>query len=168
MVGCKFLCQMSAALSKAKGDASIFGGINIIFAGDFAQLPPVGETRLYANVTTKGRGAASQEVMMGRVLWLSVRTVVCLHEQHRQAGAANASFVDLLQRLREGACTSEDVETLKSRIMSPQTFDRTAKEWLDAPVIVYNNALKDGINERAAEQFARETGQELHWYYPTD
>ena len=52
MIGCKLLYQISEALIKAKGNNSPFGGINIIFAGDFAQLPPVGETRLSAKIDT--------------------------------------------------------------------------------------------------------------------
>ncbi|KAF8054264.1 hypothetical protein FPV67DRAFT_1378557, partial [Lyophyllum atratum] len=168
MIGCKFMTKISDALSTAKGNAGIFGGINVIFAGDFAQLPPVGETRLYARLKTKGQNPAAQEVIMGKVLWNSVRTVVCLEEQHRQPGQANSQFVQLLQRLREGRCTAHDVCILKSRIMSPTTFDRNARNWLDAPVIVYNNATKDAINERAACQFAQETGQAFHWYYASD
>jgi len=44
MISCQFLCRISEALSIAKGNTSAFGGINIIFAGNFAQLPPVKET----------------------------------------------------------------------------------------------------------------------------
>ncbi|KAF8059271.1 hypothetical protein FPV67DRAFT_1399296, partial [Lyophyllum atratum] len=153
MIGCKLFSKLSEALSRAKGNVGIFGGINVIFAGDFAQLPPVGEQRLYANLRTRGRRAAAQDAMTGRLLWLSVRTVVCLHQQHRQAGERNAGFVELLQRLREG---------------SPKTFNRNASGWLDAPVIVSSNATRDAINERAAIQFAKETGQDLHYYYATD
>ncbi|KAF8060236.1 hypothetical protein FPV67DRAFT_1355723, partial [Lyophyllum atratum] len=155
MIGCKFLYEMSRALSTATGSATIFGGINVIFAGDFAQLPPVGEVRLYAKIKTHGTSAASQDVVMGKLLWLSVRTVVCLDEQHRQAGDDNLVFVNVLQRMREGRCNDADVRL-------------NAEGWLDAPVIVYGNAAKDAINELAAKQFARETGQELHWYYAID
>lgn len=44
MIGCKLLHRISEALIQAKGNTSPFGGINVIFSGDFAQLPPVGET----------------------------------------------------------------------------------------------------------------------------
>jgi hypothetical protein len=42
MIGCGLLSDVSEALSIAKGSTDSFGGINMIFAGDFAQLPPVG------------------------------------------------------------------------------------------------------------------------------
>ena len=37
-----------------------------------------------------------------------------------------------------------------------------------APVIVYDNAAKDAINVKAASAFAKQTGQELQWYYAED
>ena len=43
MIGSQFMCQISEALTNAKGNTSAFGGINIVFAGDFAQLPLVGD-----------------------------------------------------------------------------------------------------------------------------
>ena len=40
IISCKFLLQISEALSSVKGNSLPFGGIKVIFAGDFAQLPP--------------------------------------------------------------------------------------------------------------------------------
>jgi hypothetical protein len=43
MVSCRNMYQISARLAKALNEpAEPFGGMNMIFAGDFAQLPPVG------------------------------------------------------------------------------------------------------------------------------
>jgi len=44
MISCEFLIEISEALSDTKGNSSPFGGVNIIFGGDFAQLPPVLQT----------------------------------------------------------------------------------------------------------------------------
>ena len=41
MISCNFLLKISEALTEAKQKMSAFGGMNIIFAGNFAQLPPV-------------------------------------------------------------------------------------------------------------------------------
>ncbi|KAF7977176.1 hypothetical protein HWV62_4617 [Athelia sp. TMB] len=46
MLSCKDMYRISEAASKALGMADeAFGGINMIFAGDFAQLPPVGGSK---------------------------------------------------------------------------------------------------------------------------
>ena len=52
MIGCDFLHNISSALTNAKGNTSVFGGVNIIFVGDFAQLPPIGDVWLYKNIDT--------------------------------------------------------------------------------------------------------------------
>ena len=74
MIGCTMLYKISEALIDSKSIDAPFGGINLIVAGDFAQLPPVGETRLYANIdTSKNRSASTrnQETVFGKLLWLS-------------------------------------------------------------------------------------------------
>lgn len=41
MISCDFLTKIYNALVDAKGNTAPFGGINVIFARDFAQLSPV-------------------------------------------------------------------------------------------------------------------------------
>ena len=41
MIGCNFLLKISEALTEAKQKMPAFRGMNIIFAGDLAQLPLV-------------------------------------------------------------------------------------------------------------------------------
>ncbi|KAJ7167187.1 hypothetical protein C8R43DRAFT_820971, partial [Mycena crocata] len=153
MVGCALLHDISHALSVAKGNDLAFGGINIVFAGDFAQLPPVGQVRLYAHLEKKTIARAGtksgQKVVFGKLLWLTVDTVVMLTQNMRQSGPENLPFVELLGRLRDGRYWTSDT-------------------WSQAPVIVATNAIKDALNIKKAHDFAIETGQPLHWYYASD
>jgi len=55
--------------------------------------------------------------VLGKLLWLSVETVVILHEMMRQGGSGNERFVDLLQRLCCGLCTNADYTLLKSKLL---------------------------------------------------
>ena len=49
MLTCHDMYKISAQLSKALNAFVLpFEGMNIIFAGDFAQLPPVGGSSLYS------------------------------------------------------------------------------------------------------------------------
>jgi len=105
---------------------------------------------------------------MGRLLWLSVETVVILHETMRQAGAGNIDFVGLLQRLREGVCDENDYELLSEKKLGTTAIPEDDEQWRFSPVIVTNNATRDAINRRAAEAFAEQTGSELHWYHAID
>ncbi|TFK87000.1 hypothetical protein K466DRAFT_459830, partial [Polyporus arcularius HHB13444] len=171
MVGCRLLARVSEALITAKGVATAFGGVSVILAGDFAQLPPVSEVRLYAWVNTRSRTVAmtkGQQVVMGKLLWLSFSTVVILREVMRQSGSTNAHFVELLSRLREGRCSKSDFELLNTRLLERQHDVLNDAGWADAPTIVYDNASKDALNVLAAKSYARRTGQPLHWYYSRD
>ena len=171
MIGCKLLHQISEALIQAKGNNSPFGGINVIFAGDFAQLPPVGETRLSANIKTFQFSTQSNEsqhnaIFYGKALWQLVDHVIILTESMRQTGPENIPFVDLLSRLREGRCTQNDYSMLSSRIL--QNNQVNWDTWSETPIIVADNAQKDALNERGAQAFANHNNRELHWYYALD
>ncbi|KAJ7127738.1 hypothetical protein C8R44DRAFT_528097, partial [Mycena epipterygia] len=184
MVGCSLLLQVSRALIEAKGNTAIFGGVNIIFAGDFAQLPPVGEKSLYAKISTDTESAAGkrgQENILGKLLWLSVKIVVTLTKIERVQRRINEStgelddadpemvlFVDLLGRLRQGRCTDDDFAILNSRLITELRPDWTESRLEHVPIIVSSNELKDALNEKAAQVYAAKTGNELHWYYAKD
>ena len=171
MIGCEMLHNISSVLTEATGKTCAFGGVNVVLAGDFAQLPPIGDVRLYKNMNISGvaSGASkrAQAKVLGKLLWLSIETIVILREVVRQSGSENKQFVDLLQRLRTGICTQEDYGLLKSRVLQEVTL--TVDEgWRMAPVIVSNNATRDAINVRATQAFAARTGKDLQWYHAVD
>ncbi|KAJ7067562.1 hypothetical protein C8F01DRAFT_925165, partial [Mycena amicta] len=177
MVGCALLLQISEALMDAKGSAALFGGVNMIFAGDFAQLPPVGMKSLYSKLNTNiasASGRRGQQDISGKLLWLSVRCVVILTRVERvhQNTSANensgARFVELLGRLRQGRCTNEDFALLNSRLITRLRPDWTPPHLRNVPVIVATNQLKDVLNQKAADVYSARTGKPLHWYYAQD
>lgn len=172
MVGCAMLHDISHALSVAKGNDSAFGGISVVFAGDFAQLPPVLQTRLYTHLDKKTISKAGtksgQKIVFGKLLWLSVQTVVILTQNMRQSGQQNRPFVELLDRLRDGRCTDADYDLLNTRLASNLSMDWASGPWSSAPVIVAENAMKDALNVQMAGDFAIRSGKPLHWYHSSD
>ena len=163
MIGCALLLQIHEALVDARGCTEPFGGISLIFAGDFAQLPPVNQVKLFSRATS-----AKESTVFGLLLWRSVTTVVMLTEQMRQAGPENTPFVEMLSRLRDGRCTLADYDLLNTRLLRNVIDDEHKYLWHDAPMIVYSNAIKDAINLHATLAFARRTGQCVHWYHSID
>ncbi|KAJ6555788.1 hypothetical protein B0H19DRAFT_1292693, partial [Mycena capillaripes] len=117
---------------------------------------------------------------LGKLLWLSVKTVVTLKRVERVYQKKNAAtgevevdseakaFVELLARLREGRCTDADFETLNSRVLTRSRPNWNDSDLQNAPVIVSQNELKDALNERAARAYAARSGNDLQWYYARD
>ena len=163
MIGCQLLRQIHEALVEAMGCTDPFGGISVIFAGDFAQLPPVGQMKLFS--WTK---STNEAIVFGQLLWRSVTTVVMLTKQMRQEGPENVRFVEMLSRLRDGRCTEEDFDLLNTRLLTTALDKESCHEWHGAPMIVYTNAIKDAINIEATMAFAKRTSQQVHWYHAVD
>ena len=73
MLSCHDLYKISAKLAKALNVYDLpFGGLNITFAGDFAQLPPVGGAPLYSGTIGtqihSGQTLHAQEFAIGKAL----------------------------------------------------------------------------------------------------
>jgi hypothetical protein len=169
MIGCRLLLKISEALSDVKQNDLPFGGINIIFAGDFAQLPPVGEARLFSHINIHDtKTVRGHQNVFGKLLWLSVNTVVILTEIVRQQGPENKEFVSLLDCLRKGRCPNDDFDLLNSKWLKNSDFTNAGKDWNNVPIIVSNNECKDTLNVKAMADFAVKTGRPMHWYYATD
>ncbi|KAM6493945.1 hypothetical protein JOM56_010306, partial [Amanita muscaria] len=162
---------------KKTGLRKVFApGINIIFAGDFAQLPPpMGGEHVSLYSRTVGRLATSlrsQEEAMGRAVWHQVTTVVVLRQNMRQR--VNTEDDDKLRRALENMrykdCTPEDLIFLKSRITSMQAGKPSICEpkFRNVSIITAKNIQKDEINRLGCVKFAHETGQELTHFFSED
>ena len=112
MIGQRMLAWIDKRLRQATGQLDThFGGLSIILFGDFAQLPPVGDSPLYSN-SPKG----SLQIH-GHTMYQLFTTVVILSESLRQAGSAPDAviFRSLLLRLRNGTVNESDWKLLLDR-----------------------------------------------------
>jgi hypothetical protein len=81
MIACHELYSISARLAQITDvhDAP-FGGMNVILAGDFPQLPPVFGSNLYdgniENFVNARMSIRDQETVIGKLLWHQITTVV--------------------------------------------------------------------------------------------
>ncbi|KAI5984365.1 hypothetical protein EDD15DRAFT_2107567, partial [Pisolithus albus] len=92
-----------------------FGGIALIFAGDFFQYPPVGGSPLYTPISTYA-GQTNDEIQkrLGRLAWKTINTVVNFTEQQRMKN--DMEYGDTVARLRVRKCTYSDVDLFNSRV----------------------------------------------------
>src|SRR5436190_462370 len=103
MLDSTVIARLHSQLGKVKANPEInFGGVNIIFFGDFLQLPVVVNPDVYVN----NNG-------LGYRLWRSLNGVVILTQQMRQA--RDPSYAALLSRYRVRKPTDDDIEKLRDR-----------------------------------------------------
>ena len=148
MVGCRHLAKISTALTTGKCVAPEipFGGVDIIFFGDFIQFSPIKDTPLYAawqkNPKISKSKRSEERKQLGMHLWRQVDKIVLLDEQMR---CTDQRYLDLLSRLREGKCTDDDIALLNTRVIG-QHVDVTSI--VDTPIITPGNQLVMAINDR--------------------
>ena len=153
-----------------------FGGLNLVFSGDFAQLPPaIGGEHVSLYSRTIGAIATdmkSQEEAIGKALWHQVTTVVILRENMRQKkqSAEDAKLRTCLENMRYKACTPDDIAFLRTRISSsvPGRPSICHEQFRDVSIITSTNLHKDEINRLGAVRFAQETGQSLTDFFSDD
>jgi hypothetical protein len=180
MLSCHDLYKIGVQLSKARNQPTVpFGGMNVIFAGDFAQLPPVngGEacslysgcigTQVYSGMTHYG-----QECAIGKAIWHQITTVVILRENMRQRNQSleDVKFRTALENMRYKACTPDDINFLRTCVTGPGK-DRPKlpdKNFRNVSIITAWNSQKDRINELGSARFAKESDQQLVDFYSID
>ena len=125
MIACHELYAISAQLSKVTNENDQpFGGKNIIFAGDFAQLPPTNGSPLYSNIISNdqkiGMSKRDQGSTIGKILWHQITTVVILTQNMRQTEMSkeDQKFRTALSNMRYAACTKDDLAFLKTLIVN--------------------------------------------------
>ncbi|KAL1750006.1 hypothetical protein FB107DRAFT_224609, partial [Schizophyllum commune] len=170
--------RISAHLAKALGRHELpFGGMNMIFAGDFAQLPPVQGLRLYdrkdqTDVERKRMSLVVQMNIIGKAMWHQVTTVVILSENMRMRSATSEdrAMARALANMRYAACTPDDIDFLRSRVVgsNPCSPSLNDPKFRDVSIITAWNSEKDAFNELGAKRFAEDTGQELTSFYSCD
>ncbi|KAJ7143084.1 hypothetical protein C8R43DRAFT_892035, partial [Mycena crocata] len=146
-----------------------FGGLNVVVAGDFAQLPPMGGPSLYSGKVTLNVSDAmdqrNQNAVMGKILWHQFTTVVILRQNMRQQAKTSADdqLRTALENMRYGACTEDDIEFLESRIAGfrPENPKIGSKRSRNVSIITGRNSHKDALNKMGAERFVKDSGQQL-------
>jgi len=151
MLGCNKLTKISQALQKNKSNCLAFGGIHVLFSGDFFQLPAIGDISLFHQPCNGKYDVKTTEI--GMSLWRNiVKTTVLLTEHYR---APNPTVYEVMERLRKGALLPKDIERIKSRVFGhPDSPDPEDPKWQDAPLITPRNNIRQAWNNQAAVRYS--------------
>jgi hypothetical protein len=108
MLGKNALYWVDQRLRQATCVNELFGGVSVLFFGDFGQLFPVRDAAMFLTESYSD----SLEKVRATMLYKSFSDVVILDENLR---AKDEVFKNLLLRIRNGNCRDDDYELLRTR-----------------------------------------------------
>lgn len=138
MISSKMLDDISEYLKKIRKNKLPFGGIQMILVGDFAQLPPVHGTFAFNSVEYK----------------LADIKPFKLTKCFRQTDTV---FLDILNNLRNGTCTPEDLAILKSC----KSIDPKVSRGMKPMRLLSTNNEVDIVNSRELVKSCEENNSEV-------
>ncbi|MEK7586563.1 MAG: helix-turn-helix domain-containing protein [Patescibacteria group bacterium] len=112
MLSAGTLAMVDQVCRAIRGEKGVFGDLQVVFAGDFFQLPPVFKRHRDSDDEIGPQFAYQSPV------WAEAKPVVCyLHEQHRQE---DKNFLDILTALRRGDLTNQHLAHLEKRMLTSE------------------------------------------------
>ena len=134
MVGSNmFTVQINNRLKDIKGSKEDFGGVSIIGIGDLFQLPPVFDGYIFNDIQN------SEYSILVPNLWKKYFKMFELDEIMRQR--ESKVFAEILNRLREGKQTEDDIMKIKKGCTDDKNCPR------QAPRLFIQNAMVDDYNQ---------------------
>jgi hypothetical protein len=147
---------MDRRLKEIMANQEPFGGLAILLVGDPGQLPPVGSPSLWGVDVVAGK---QSDEFRGAVKYLNMfKTVVRLTESNRidTTDPLSKWFREFLLRLRDGKCTNEDYEMVRSNCscdsMTPLQWKEAGFENDDA---VHLYTTNNAVNEYNASRLKK-------------
>jgi len=146
------LSMVDTVCREIKQNQKPFGGIQVIFAGDFFQLPPVVRRETKRNTQIMLLDDSTSLIIYNFAFnspaWTELNPIVCyLTEQHRQE---DRDFLNLLLAIRRNVFNNGHLSHIEKRKINP--FDYTQnKSLINIPKLFSHNADVDRINDEVLD-----------------
>ncbi len=143
MMNGNLLCTINELFMIARDNKKPFGGVQIIFVGDFFQLPPVDGMYCFQDD-----------------IWNTLNlNIIILNELMRQKD--DSEFQTILNEIRSGMCSKETFKTLKG--LKKTKFDSDIKPTKLFPI----NSIADRINDEEFKKLCSENHNNIQEYKAT-
>ena len=138
MVGSGMFRFVNLRLQQIMGTRKVFGGVHLIAVGDLFQLKPVFDQWMFQD----SKGAYG---VLATNIWKENFKMYEVTEVMRQKD--NVEFAELLNRLREGNQTEDDIEILRGRTLHVKKPTQSTYP-MNVPHLFSNNKAVDKHNLR--------------------
>ncbi len=107
------LSMVDAVCRKIKQSSEPFGGMQVIFCGDFFQLPPVVKKESVINTQTSLIEKPLARFAFDSPAWTGINPIICyLTEQHRQD---DENFLNILSAIRSNSFNNDHLNHIETR-----------------------------------------------------
>ena len=133
------LSAVDTVCCEIKQNMEPFGGIQVVFAGDFFQLPPVVKTETENNGQTELIRESSTRFAYNSSAWARANPLICyLTEQHRQD---DNNFLGILSAIRHNVFSRDHLYHIETRKILPSLIPD------NVPQLFSHNTDVDRIND---------------------
>lgn len=120
MLHANTLTMVDAVCRAIRQNPEPFGGLQIVFVGDFFQLPPINKKNKVEQEIQLFEEEEQGEFAYDSTAWIRANPIICyIGEQHRQD---DQEFLDLLLAIRRNTLEENHLEYLKSRFVKREEF----------------------------------------------
>lgn len=141
MLSSQTLDSVDTVLRVLRNSDEAFGGLQVIFVGDFFQLPPI--VKAQQSDTMEISYDEQSPFAFYAQSWKRAKPLVCyLEEQHRQD---DHTFLEILSALRRGSVSGDLKKKLSARITEPPKKNTHTK-------LFPHNANVDRLNDAELEK----------------
>ena len=143
------LSMVDSVCRQVKQNQKSFGGMQVVFVGDFFQLPPVVKRETGSIVQTVLIEKISARFAYDSPVWIDASPMVCyLTEQHRQD---DNDFLSILSGIRANAFGAEHLRLVETRKMNDTVVPDSV------PKLFSHNADVDRINDEILAKIPEES-----------
>ena len=165
MLGCKKLLDMDSVLQKVRKVPAPFGGLDVIFVGDYAQIAPVRQLSIMDAMvnTTLAYTQPAEYAIKTTALMRQFRKFE-LREFCRSQNCSLLSSILTKFRRTESKKDSLSMKDIRDiGLASPNTFVSDSR-FRDAPFLVATRKERDALTLRAGKIWAKQHGIPLYWW----
>jgi hypothetical protein len=163
-----FISHIDERLRQALGNNLPFGGLAVIFMGDFFQNSPTQGNYIFVDVMKFYRGEiyeANKAIIAGINLFVKFKKFEFTQQMRAIGDPIHTARLNRFRSYVSKPVNSDDVEWVKSRVITPT--ESNSLHWVDCSIAVTCNYIRTCINIKQALKFALLTGVPvIRWRLP--
>ena len=166
MMGCKKLNELDKMLKMVKNNELVFGGLDVLLVGDFAQLPAVKQVSLHdALVQSTQHYIAPKEHVMEAATLLARFRKFEFTTLHRSEGCMKLKELLLRYRSLENSTPSITMEEIKEiGLLDKEVLTKNSR-FKDAVMLVTTRREKSELSKKIGQRWAKDKGVPFYWWY---